>query len=221
MGSVSRPTFEMGESSKSPVSGLRVTNSPIPTGQNSLRVSHSDPIILVSPQGPDKDKIIGLSPVCEGNGRKEKAETLSSDAKCDGDNWPLLLNDGCRVEVHGHWPSPWDFLRSNLGGELPRWVPMENGFQIPTFSTCEAIVEWLAAKNPNLALEVPCDVLELVPLAMDFSMVEKDIASITRMLGSVNGQQKLSEWVMGQMKRIGKLLGASYEGNEEVVMEIL
>ncbi len=52
-------------------------------------------------------------------------------------------------------------------------------------------------------------------------MVEKVSINTPRSVSLENDQQQPSKWVMGQLKKIGKLLGASYDGNEEVVMEML
>jgi hypothetical protein len=42
-----------------------------------------------------------------------------------------------------------------------------------------------------------------------------------RLVNSKTGPDHPSDWVMGQLKKVGKALGASYEGNEEVVMQML
>ena len=41
------------------------------------------------------------------------------------------------------------------------------------------------------------------------------------MVSLKNVSEQPSDWVMGQLKKIGKVLGASYDGNEEVVMKML
>ena len=42
-----------------------------------------------------------------------------------------------------------------------------------------------------------------------------------RLVNSKTDPDQPSDWVMGQLKKVGKALGASYDGNEEVVMKML
>lgn len=44
--------------------------------------------------------------------------------------------------------------------------------------------------------------------------------NIPCLVNSKNDPVQPSEWVMGQLKKVGKALGASYDGNEEVVMKM-
>lgn len=63
--------------------------------------------------------------------------------------------------------------------------------------------------------------LEITPLAIDFSMLEEEFESIGVLENSCTSQQQPSDWVMDHLKKIGKVLGASYEGNEEIVLSLL
>jgi hypothetical protein len=69
--------------------------------------------------------------------------------------------------------------------------------------------------------EEPSDTLEISPLAVDFSLMEKETGNMGVMEDEVTTQQQLSDWVMGHLKKVGKALGASYEGNEEIVIGLL
>ena len=72
-----------------------------------------------------------------------------------------------------------------------------------------------------MIVEAPVEVLAIEPLAVDFSMVVQGSFDTPSMGSLKNVSEQPSEWVMGQLKKIGKALGASYDGNEEVVMKML
>ena len=72
-----------------------------------------------------------------------------------------------------------------------------------------------------MVLEDTSNTLEITPLAIDFSMQEEEFASSGVLENSSTVPQQPSDWVMEHMKKIGKVLGASYEGNEEFVMGLL
>ena len=65
------------------------------------------------------------------------------------------------------------------------------------------------------------DTLEISPLVIDFPLLEKESGNMGVMEEEVTTQQQLSNWVMGHLKKIRKALGASYEGNEEIVIGLL
>ena len=58
-------------------------------------------------------------------------------------------------------------------------------------------------------------------MAVDFSLIEKATGNMGMLEEEVTTQQQLSDWVMGHLKKVGKALGASYEGNEESVIGLL
>jgi hypothetical protein len=72
-----------------------------------------------------------------------------------------------------------------------------------------------------MVVEDCSDTLVLEPLVVDFSMAEQVSFDTPRLVNSKTGSDHPSDWVMGQLKKVGKALGASYEGNEEVVMQML
>ena len=72
-----------------------------------------------------------------------------------------------------------------------------------------------------MVVEDCSDALVLEPLAVDFSMAEQVSFDTPRLVNLKTGPDHPSDWVMGQLKKVGKALGASYEGNEEVVMQML
>jgi ribosomal protein S19E (S16A) len=63
--------------------------------------------------------------------------------------------------------------------------------------------------------------LMIEPVAVDWSMAVQVSLDTPLLVNSRNDTDQPSDWVMGQLKKVGKALGASYEGNEEVVMKML
>ncbi len=120
--------------------------------------------------------------------------------------------------------SPWDSARV-----LPHFncsdlmvLPIVGG--LPHGSSDEPIIEDSLVREPGtvvMTVEDTSDTMEITPLAIDFSLQEEVSENTGAMEEVVITQQQLFDWIMGHLKKIGKVLGASYEGNEEIVIGLL
>uniref|UniRef100_A0A2N9J6S4 Reverse transcriptase domain-containing protein n=1 Tax=Fagus sylvatica TaxID=28930 RepID=A0A2N9J6S4_FAGSY len=138
-------------------------------------------------------------PAIETTRENLRRASSSSNQQLLGRKWSIQLRNRGRMAIMGLEQSPWDFVvEANLGvlhGENQEWsvIPMDD---------CSGA-------------------LVIEPLAVDCSMAEQVSVNILCLVNSKNDPVQPSEWVMGQLKKVGKALGASYDGNEEVVMKML
>uniref|UniRef100_A0A2N9E3N6 Endonuclease/exonuclease/phosphatase domain-containing protein n=1 Tax=Fagus sylvatica TaxID=28930 RepID=A0A2N9E3N6_FAGSY len=132
------------------------------------------------------------------------------------------------MEIMGLEHSPWDFVRSNYSEGLGRWwwgmIELRSTFPIDEEQVVEEDLGVLHGENQEWSVMIVDDcfgALVIEPLAVDCSMAEQVSVNILCLVNSKNDPVQPSEWVMGQLKKVGKALGASYDGNEEVVMKML
>jgi hypothetical protein len=223
MGPKARSTFEVGESSSMGMKEARVNPVDSTSGQG------PDPVILSDPGSlnqPNKAEIAALEECsrCEVLERTEKVREVSMAATATWVDWSLIFKDGRRVVIPDFSASPWDSTRVVPHFNLSEMMvlPLEGG--MTHGNSDEAILGDSLAGEPGMVViseEEASDTLEISPLAVDFSLIEKASGNMGVMEEEVTTQQQLSDWVMGHLKKVGKALGASYEGNEEIVIGLL
>ena len=222
-------TLEVGESSKTIIEEAQV-NTTKPTKMSPERGCQVeansgdfiDPIVYIQPDKPEPLPIADISQ----NEVLEKPEKVREDVQVvlsTRIDWSLIFKDGRRMVIPDFCASPWDSARvsSNLNSEV-LVMPIAGGLAHGNAS--EGGRENSLARVPGtivVFVEDNTDTLEITHLAIDFSMQEEEAGSRGDMEQVAITQQQLSEWIMGHLKKIGKALGASYEGNEEIVIGLL
>ena len=217
VGSRNRPTFEVGEMSTKWSLGLEFilkTHSPVQAFSDILQGSTKTTLDYSIVPATE------ISILCE----KNPATSRSSNLHLSGGNWFIQLRDGGRMEIMGLAHSSWDFVRSVPSEGLRRWSSRRFEFRsiLPTLGE-EDLGDSLGVNHDRSVMVVDDSLGALViePLAVDFSMVEQVSFDTPRLVNSKNDPIQHSDWVMGQLKKIGKALSALYDGNEEVVMTML
>jgi hypothetical protein len=148
-------------------------------------------------------------------------------------DWVLQLNNGRRLALPDFFPSPWSQIGVSLVGALPQLfgksgiesllVQRVNGSYNPSFGGAEEVFEGFSEGYSGL---------EVVPVAVSDPMVVEPISMVFPVLEDCTHhsvettrlgfyQNPPSEWVLGQMKVFGKMVGASYVGYVEEVIALL
>uniref|UniRef100_A0A2N9GVH0 Uncharacterized protein n=1 Tax=Fagus sylvatica TaxID=28930 RepID=A0A2N9GVH0_FAGSY len=148
-------------------------------------------------------------------------------------DWVLQLNNGRRLALPDFFPSPWSQIGVSLVGALPQLfgksgiesllVQRVNGSYNPSFGGAEEVFEGFSEGYSGL---------EVVPVAVSDPMVVEPISMVFPVLEDCTHhsvetarlgfyQKPPSEWVLGQMKMFGKIVGASYVGYVEEVIALL
>ena len=148
-------------------------------------------------------------------------------------DWVLQLNNGRRLALPDFFPSPWSQIGVSLVGALPQLfgksgiesllVQRVNGSYNPSFGGVEEVFEGFSEGYSGLEV-VPVavsDPMVVEPISMAFPVLEDCThhSVETARLGFY--QNPPSEWVLGQMKVFGKMVGASYVGYVEEVIALL
>jgi hypothetical protein len=223
VGSRNRPTFEVGETSAKCSIGLEVSPKtqvqvqPIPEIKLSSTKSTKDILDFSS----------ALATEARITSEKTRASFSSSNRQLLGSKWFIQLRDGGRMEIMGLEHSPWDFVRSDHGVGLGRWwsemielrsiFPMEVEEDLGV--SCGENQE--NQERSVMVVDDGSSALVIEPLAVDWSLADQVTSNTPRLVNSKNDPDQPSDWVMGQLKKVGKALGASYEGNEKVVLKML
>jgi hypothetical protein len=221
VGSRNRPTFEVGETSAEGSIGLKVGPKP------QVQIQPIPDINLSSMKSTVLECSSALVTEAYSTSEKLRASTSPSNRQTLGSKWFIQLRNGGRVEIMGLEHSPWDFVRSDHDVVLGRWwsemIELRSVFPMET----EEDLGVLCGENHEnqewsvVVVDDGASALAIEPLAVDWSMTEQVTADIPRLVNSKNGPEQPSDWVMGQLKKVGKALGDSYEGNEEVVLKML
>uniref|UniRef100_A0A2N9EFE5 Reverse transcriptase domain-containing protein n=1 Tax=Fagus sylvatica TaxID=28930 RepID=A0A2N9EFE5_FAGSY len=160
-------------------------------------VSLSDPSFIIQ---PDKAEISVLEECsrCEVLERTEKVREASMAATSTWVDWSLIFKDGRRVVIPDFYASPWDSTRvvPHFNRSEVMVLPIVGGM---TYGSSDE-----ATTGDSLAGEPGME-------SGNMGVMEEEVTT----------QQQLSDWVMGHLKKVGKALGASYEGNEEIVIGLL
>jgi hypothetical protein len=223
--------FEVGESSHNLSVGAQKPNKPPEPTQMILEPA-VDPLLLVNPESQNQpDKAVpesepsGVGSWAHGDlvetGMGRTHQPVTPTAWID---WRLILTDGRRIAIPEFSASPWDStqLRPCCNENEVMVVPIAG---VLTHGSSGEGVKGSSEEGSSgktmMVLEDSSNTLELTPLAIDFSMQEEESVSSGVLENSSTVPQQPSDWVMEHMKKIGKVLGASYEGNEEFVMGLL
>ena len=217
VGSKFRPTFEKGETSRSvltkDITGLigpeLKLNKPKDITSNS-RVGNS-------PEHNSQETLaLSLTFVASGGHVVTEGKVTSHSEVAHHMGWFLQLNDGRRLVILDFLQQPWsrvgDFLDESTTF-MPKLIPGPADIDVGGLE-----VEITRSTGFLAGLEmVPVQASELIvvePLSMICPLLEASHSSEFY-------QNPPSEWVVGQMKAFGELVGASYEGYKDEVMALL
>uniref|UniRef100_A0A2N9I786 Reverse transcriptase domain-containing protein n=1 Tax=Fagus sylvatica TaxID=28930 RepID=A0A2N9I786_FAGSY len=195
--------FEVGESSHNLSVGAQKPNKPPEPTQMILEPA-VDPLLLVNPESQNQpDKAV---PESEPSGVGSWAHGDLVETGMGRTHQPAVLQRerGDGGADSGDFDSRVLVPARELNGEGVKGSSEEG-----------------SSGKTMMVLEDSSNTLELTPLAIDFSMQEEESVSSGVLENSSTVPQQPSDWVMEHMKKIGKVLGASYEGNEEFVMGLL
>jgi hypothetical protein len=205
--------------------------------ENSDRRSQSE--IRVLPHRNEESK--GAIVLCES---PDTLTTLTNQLEVDctwgsSSDWVLELRDGRRLSIpislirQPDVPTP-AIPGMSLSGFGIMGPTVEDQHSMGSYMTSDAeenseddiSLVWEDSEVVGDGCELVCWGDEVVPLEIEPLAISK-LETISMEAGGVKekediGQEDIpSEWVVGRSKRIGKLLGASYVGNEERVTRLL
>uniref|UniRef100_A0A2N9G614 Uncharacterized protein n=1 Tax=Fagus sylvatica TaxID=28930 RepID=A0A2N9G614_FAGSY len=241
VGSTDRPTFEIGgpsghmeigiDAGPSGPAGPILTNvvGGLDAGPSGLAVSinHQAENFMPNRVEPKPEEVIprqrslALTPV--GNAGQVATQTERNERESHV-GWTFQLADGRRLALPDFFPPLWSWR----GVAPPRPVP-------DSFESTPMVVNGCSdggfiGRTPEFTgSHLESTGLELVEVQMPEPMVIQPIAMVCPLLEASSMQDipKIgfyqnppSEWVMGQMKAFGELVGASYEGYEEEVISL-
>ena len=138
--------------------------------------------------------------------------------------WFLQLADGNRLMLP-EFSSP----RWSRGDVVPPWVRPDSAEPPPTLVNGLSSDGGVGVTPEPTGSHLDSTGLEMVPLQMSDPMLVQPIAMVCPFLEATKTelpkigfyQNPPSDWLMGQMKAFGDLVGASYESYEEEVITLL
>ncbi|GMY38354.1 hypothetical protein FCV25MIE_33598 [Fagus crenata] len=216
VGSMDRPTFEVGEPSGcmegGPKDGPVLINHP---GQTHVPIRvETQPEVFNPGQ-------MGTALTQVGDASHAVLQLLDSarDEVASPRGWLFQFADGRRLELPDFSPPRWSW-----GGVAPPWVipesieptpPMVNGLSDGGVAgmTPESNGSQLEAYGLELVAVQMAEPMVIQPISMVCPLLDAPSTTETPRIGFY--QNPPSEWVMSQMKAFGELVGASYEGYEE------
>jgi hypothetical protein len=217
VGSKSRPTYEKGETSGSVLTRDITGLTGLELKLDKPKDTTSNPWVEDRPE-QDSPEMLALSLTSESSGGHVVSEgkVTSHDEVAHHMGWFLQLNDGRRLVIPNFLQQPWsrvgDFLDESTTF-MPKLVPRPADIDAGGLE-----VEITRSKGFPAGLE-------MVPVQASEPIMVEPLSMICPLLEASHSsgfyQNPPSDWVVGQMKAFGELVGASYEGYEDEVMALL
>jgi hypothetical protein len=232
VGSMDRPTFEVGETSGCMEGGPKdgpvlinhqgQTQVPIP-----IETQPEVPIRVETQPAEFNPGQMGTALTRVGDDGHAVLQLMDSawDEVASPRGWFFQFADGRQLELPDFSPPRWSW-----GGVAPPWVipesieptpPMVNGLSDGGVAgmTPESTSSQLEAYGLELVAVQMAEPMVIQPISMVCPLLDVPSTTETPRIGFY--QNPPSEWVMSQMKAFGELVGASYEGYEKEVISIL
>uniref|UniRef100_A0A2N9HE33 Uncharacterized protein n=1 Tax=Fagus sylvatica TaxID=28930 RepID=A0A2N9HE33_FAGSY len=205
VGSMDRPTFEVGETSGCMEGGPK---------DGPVLINHQGQTQV--PMGRDQPEGTALTRVGDDGHAVLQLMDSAWDEVASPRGWFFQFADGRRLEVPDFSPPRWSW-----GGVATPWVipesieptpPMVNGLSDGGVAgmTPESTGSQLEAYGLELVAVQMAEPMVIQPISMVCPLLDAPSTTETPRIGFY--QNPPSEWVMSQMKAFGELVGASYEG---------
>jgi hypothetical protein len=222
VGSMDRPTFEVGE----PFGFMEVGPKAGPVLITHQGQTHVPIRVEIQPEVFNPGQM-GTALTLVGDDGHAVIQQLDSarDEVASLRGWFFQLADGRRLELPDFFPPRWSW-----GDVAPPWVIPES--IEPTPPMVNGLSDGgVAGRTPeSTGSQLESSRLELVAVQMAEPMVIQPISMVCPLLDALSMteipkigfyQNPPSDWVMSQMKAFGELVGASYEGYKEEVISLL